>query len=70
MWFIFPIFRICGLFFLSSDDTSMFYLHSDFYNPEYESGLRFDDPTIGIEWPLDVDNVSERDQNLALFIDL
>jgi len=34
------------------DDTIVLYKTTDFYHPESERGLRWDDPTIRIEWPL------------------
>jgi dTDP-4-dehydrorhamnose 3,5-epimerase len=33
-------------------ETEVFYKASDYYAPESEGGLRFDDAEIGIEWPL------------------
>lgn len=33
------------------DDTEIVYKCSDFYAPECEGAVRFDDPDIGIEWP-------------------
>jgi dTDP-4-dehydrorhamnose 3,5-epimerase len=39
--------------FLVQSETAEFqYKCSDYYAPEEERGLRWDDPTIGIEWPL------------------
>ena len=43
------------------DDTGLLYLVSEFYTPDAESGLRFDDPAIGIEWPLPVASISDKD---------
>ena len=34
-------------------DTEIVYKCSDYYAPEAEGGLRFDDPDIGIDWGLD-----------------
>ena len=45
------------------DDTEVSYLMSDRYVPEAAAGVRFDDPCIGIDWPLEVSSVSERDRN-------
>lgn len=45
------------------EDTEVIYLMSEVYNPEAEVGLRYNDPTIGIEWPLPVTAVSENDLN-------
>jgi dTDP-4-dehydrorhamnose 3,5-epimerase len=33
-------------------DTEVFYKVSAYYAPDHEGGLRFDDPEIGIDWPL------------------
>jgi dTDP-4-dehydrorhamnose 3,5-epimerase len=33
------------------DDTETLYLISEFYAPEAERGLRWNDPAFGIEWP-------------------
>ncbi|MGI9301333.1 MAG: dTDP-4-dehydrorhamnose 3,5-epimerase [Gammaproteobacteria bacterium] len=34
------------------DDTEVFYQASQFYAPDAERGVRWDDPAFGIEWPL------------------
>lgn len=34
------------------DDTEMQYLCTGTYNPSCEAGIRWDDPDVGIEWPL------------------
>lgn len=46
-------------------DTELLYLHSEYYSPEHEGGVHHADPTIGIKWPLEVSEVSERDKGLA-----
>jgi len=33
------------------DDTEAFYLVSEFYTPDAERGVRWDDPEFGIKWP-------------------
>lgn len=50
-----------------ADDTEVFYLMSEFYDPERARGFRHDDPEVGIEWPLPVTVVSERDAALPGF---
>lgn len=45
------------------DDTEVFYQMSEFYSPEHARGVRWDDPVFGIEWPLDMKMISEKDQN-------
>jgi len=44
------------------DDTEINYLISAFYAPEAASGLRYNDPAFGIEWPLAVSVISEKDR--------
>lgn len=33
-------------------DTEVIYKVSDFYAPQCDGGIRWDDPTIGVRWPL------------------
>ena len=36
---------------VTSEEATFLYKCDNFYNPTAEGGLRYDDPTIGIEWP-------------------
>ena len=48
------------------EDTEAFYMSSAFYEPEAERGLRWNDPTIGIDWPIVDDlNITDKDKNWA-----
>ena len=49
-----------------TDDVELFYLVGEFYTPGCERGVRYSDPTIGIEWPLPVSVISEKDQGWPL----
>lgn len=49
-----------------TDDASMIYLHSEFYNPECERGIRYDDPVSSISWPLPISVISQKDGNYPL----
>lgn len=44
-----------------TDDVEITYLVSKPYAPGHERGVRFDDPAFGIEWPLPVVEISEKD---------
>ena len=44
-----------------SDDTEVHYLMSAPYRPGAATGVRYNDPAFGVDWPLDVSNISERD---------
>ena len=51
-------------FLVLSDEAEFCYKCDDFYHPEDEGGLMWNDPTVGIDWPLDgIDNLnlSEKD---------
>ena len=39
-------------FYVMSESADFQYKCTDIYAPEYERSLRWDDPTVGIEWPL------------------
>lgn len=45
------------------DETELIYHHTAFYTPGVESGLKFDDPSLGIDWPLPPTVISKKDQN-------
>jgi dTDP-4-dehydrorhamnose 3,5-epimerase len=47
-----------------ADDTDVFYQVSAYYHQESASGVRWDDPTIAIDWPLQISVISERDRKL------
>ena len=52
-------------------DTEIVYKCSDYFAPETEGALRFDDPEIGIDWGLDSGEVilSEKDSLAGSFAD-
>jgi dTDP-4-dehydrorhamnose 3,5-epimerase len=39
-------------FLVTSPDAEVLYKASDFYAPQWERSIRWNDPTIGIQWPL------------------
>lgn len=43
------------------DGTEVSYQMSDFYAPKLGCGLRYNDPKLGIDWPLSVAAISEQD---------
>jgi len=46
-----------------TDNCQMLYLHTNFYNPEFECGIKYDEPKINISLPLPIKEISERDKN-------
>ncbi len=47
-----------------SDYSEITYMVSNFYSKENEGGIKFDDPKIGIKWPLPVSLVSDKDMKI------
>ena len=43
------------------DDTEVIYQVSQFYTPGAERGLRWNDPAFRIEWPQDIEVISDKD---------
>ena len=48
-------------FYVLSDYAELQYKCTAIYNPKGESGIRWNDPQIGIRWPIDLPIVSPRD---------
>ena len=52
-------------------DTEIIYKCSDYYAPDCDAGVRWDDPDLGIDWGLDGDPVlSEKDTKAPFLRDL
>lgn len=49
-----------------SDDVEIIYHHTEFYSPENEGGIRYNDPILKINWPLPISYISDRDLNHIL----
>ncbi len=45
------------------------YKCSDYYAPECDNSIRWDDPQIGIEWPISDPILSDKDKNASLLSD-
>jgi len=49
-----------------ADDSEVLYQMSEFYHPDLARGLRWDDPKLGIRWPILDPILSPRDRSYAL----
>ncbi len=49
------------------DNTDTSYSVGEFYSPANESGILYNDPRLGLRWPLPVTVVSEKDQKFTRF---
>ena len=58
-------------FLVLSDEAIFTYKVDNVYAPQAEAGIRWDDPALGIEWPIDPQEVltSEKDMRQPLFGD-
>lgn len=56
------------------DDTLISYICGDRYDAEHDGGIRWDDPAIGVDWPIENINVpiviSDKDRRLPLLKNL
>ncbi len=50
-------------------DCELMYCHSNVYTPASEGAIRYNDPKVGIDWPLPVTDLSERDATHPLLDD-
>jgi len=58
-------------FCVTSEVADVVYKVSTYYDPAAESGFRFDDPEVGIDWPTGIDfEVSSRDREAPLLSEL
>ena len=58
-------------FYVLSETALFSYKCSDYYVPETEGGIAWDDPDIGIRWPLSGEpTISEKDMKLGRLADL
>ncbi len=49
-----------------ADDVEIFYMMSEYFYPESARGVRWNDPAIGIDWPIPDPTMSERDRAYSL----
>jgi dTDP-4-dehydrorhamnose 3,5-epimerase len=52
-----------------SPKTEVLYKVDNYYSPQHDSGIIWNDPDIGVRWPTDRPILSEKDKKLPLFRD-
>lgn len=57
-------------FCLLSEEADVLYRLSSYYDPALESGIAWDDPEIGIEWPISDPMLSDRDREAPSLADV
>ncbi len=50
------------------DNTEVTYQVTQFYSPESERGIRYNDPMFGVNWKIDVQIISDKDKHCPDFI--
>jgi len=45
------------------DDTEVSYNVNEYYHPECEKGLRYNDPTFAVEWPFEPKIITDKDKS-------
>jgi dTDP-4-dehydrorhamnose 3,5-epimerase len=50
-----------------TDKTDTSYLVGEFYTPDAEGGLLYDDPSLKLNWPLPVSVISDKDQKFPFY---
>lgn len=50
------------------DGTEIYYHATEYYHPETASGVRYNDPAFGIDWPGEVRIISDNDRHWPLFV--
>jgi dTDP-4-dehydrorhamnose 3,5-epimerase len=53
-----------------SESADFFYKCTDLYHPEHDRGVAWDDPDIGVKWPMESPILSEKDRRLPRLRDL
>jgi dTDP-4-dehydrorhamnose 3,5-epimerase len=56
-------------FLVLSDEATVLYKTTTEYAPEHERGIRWDDPTLHIDWPIPFPTLNPRDAGLPLLAD-
>ncbi len=56
--------------FAALEDSLFLYKSSNIYNRDFESGIRWNDPDLNIQWPFNNPVLSEKDQKLTTFQEL
>ena len=56
-------------FYVTSDEAEFVYKCTDYYNPQSEISIKWNDERIGIDWPIDIEpQLSSKDKNSIDFL--
>ncbi len=57
-------------FCVTSKEALFCYKCTDYYNPAGDTGIRWDDPELGIQWPIEEASISEKDSHTPFLKDV
>jgi dTDP-4-dehydrorhamnose 3,5-epimerase len=57
-------------FLMLEDNTLFAYKATNFYAPDFDRGIIWNDPDVGVAWPIKNPTLSEKDTVLPLFKDM
>ena len=52
------------------NNSEIIYCVTNYYSPKDEAGLRYDEPSLKIDWPLEITEISNKDMNYPNFVKL
>lgn len=47
-------------------NSEIIYFSTQFYNPKYENGIKYNDKSINIKWPINIKTISQKDLSWKL----
>ena len=57
-------------FIATSEEATVLYKTTDYYHPESEETIKYNDPDLNIKWPIEVKAISDKDLKGISFKDL
>ena len=48
------------------DNSALIYHHTEYYRPNVDSGILYNDPSIRINWPIPISIISQKDMSYSL----
>ena len=49
------------------NNTRLLYIHSGYWAKQHETGIKWDDPNLKINWPIKITEISQKDKELPYF---
>lgn len=56
-------------FYTLTDNTTVHYQITEFYHPEFQRGIRYDDPSFSVRLPGRINAIAEKDKNYTMWVE-